>query len=160
MTTEQTDINLYPKTRTERIAVLKAISDSSKTINIQNSDETRIVFDDERVKLLMDVLDPFDDWSYAWTASALPQMVEALEQGERDALSEEAGELADSLTDVYTVELMAWASRNIDAVDEALKDGATTIISAVTQAQYMAINDHLLKLADIVSEYVDGGDEE
>ena len=156
----ETDTTLYPKTRAERIAVLKAISDSSKAINFNGTEETRVVFDDNRTQVLMDVLDPFNDWSYEWTASALPDMLAALEEDTFDEWenSDAMFEYADAMVDIYNRSLMAWAARNIEEVDDALKESGLGLIQSIQYAQHGAIIEHLNKLQALVIEYVDGAE--
>ena len=82
-----------------------------------------------------------DDWTYAVCA----HVVDAIVDGEADEW--ELGravryELADSLSDIYTADLLAWLSNdlgNVGRVDDALENGATDLVGAITTAQCDAI---------------------
>ena len=152
---------LYPKTRSERIAVLDAIAQSRKTIKIQDSKEERVIFEDNRVKLFMKVLEPFDDYTYDWLSKYLPDAVRALKEDTFDSeATDELTEYADGMTDVYTANLWEWGRNHTKEINDVLKEGAQDIISAITQAQNMATCNFLADVDAIIEEYVNGGDEE
>lgn len=151
--------------REQRIAVLEAISKSTKTIKKDNG-ESIIVFDydtDTVRDLFMDVLDPWKDYTYEWTASALEQAVTALKADEFDTFadSDELNELVDSMCDVYNNDLLEWARHNMDEVDEALKEdgGESGFYSSCRVAQCRMIDEHVRQVFQIVADYIDGAEE-
>jgi hypothetical protein len=72
-----------------------------------------------------------DDWIFATVMSAAEFIADA------DDPDDGAHEWADAEVDVYTHDLMAWAARNVDAVDQVMEDEHfTTVTGAIMRAQY------------------------
>jgi hypothetical protein len=92
-----------------------------------------------------------NDWRYETCA----QVAEAIDEGDTDAST-----IADSLTDIYNADLLAWVSGNLGRmsdVDEAMEDGSHDSLASLLMAgQYRCIE----RMAQILLDAVDEAEED